>query len=123
MFHTFLKHHMKMYASFCLSKAEKADLDMGETLVGSCHSVEVPLVNNGSCPVSFCLSVQETLKENCPSSDSEAGQSGNCFCGLPHHCFILSVMFITSVNLHVHLIFWSGRRLHTGRLILSHVAI
>ncbi|KAM4558144.1 cilia- and flagella-associated protein 65 isoform 2-T2 [Odontesthes bonariensis] len=56
-------------------EAEKADLDMGETLVGSCYSVEVPLVNNSPCPVSFCLSVQETLQENHPSSDSEAGQS------------------------------------------------
>uniref|UniRef100_A0A3P8SQ41 Si:ch1073-349o24.2 n=1 Tax=Amphiprion percula TaxID=161767 RepID=A0A3P8SQ41_AMPPE len=44
-------------------EAEKAVTDIGEILVGSCHSFEVPLVNNSPCPVSFCLIVQETLCE------------------------------------------------------------
>ncbi|KAM7380772.1 hypothetical protein PAMP_004045 [Pampus punctatissimus] len=42
-------------------EAERAVLDVGETLVGSYRSVEVPLVNNSPCPVSFCLSVQQKL--------------------------------------------------------------
>ncbi|XP_051260176.1 cilia- and flagella-associated protein 65 isoform X3 [Dicentrarchus labrax] len=44
-------------------EAEKAVLDVGEILVGSCRSIEVPLVNNSPCPVSFCLSVQQKLVE------------------------------------------------------------
>ncbi|XP_035860503.1 cilia- and flagella-associated protein 65 isoform X3 [Sander lucioperca] len=42
-------------------EAEKAVLDVGETLVGSYRSIQVPLVNNSPCPVSFCLSVQQIL--------------------------------------------------------------
>nr|XP_043871592.1 cilia- and flagella-associated protein 65 isoform X2 [Solea senegalensis] len=42
-------------------KAEKAVLDAEEILVGSYQSVEIPLVNNSPCAVSFCLSVQQTL--------------------------------------------------------------
>ncbi|XP_071368292.1 cilia- and flagella-associated protein 65 [Centroberyx affinis] len=42
-------------------EAENAVLDLGELLVGSCRSIEVPLVNNSLCPVSFSLSVQQTL--------------------------------------------------------------
>ncbi|KAK5861375.1 hypothetical protein PBY51_022778 [Eleginops maclovinus] len=44
-------------------EAEKAVLDVGETLVGSYRSIQVPLVNNSPCTVSFCLSVQQTLLE------------------------------------------------------------
>ncbi|XP_068557648.1 cilia- and flagella-associated protein 65 [Cebidichthys violaceus] len=42
-------------------EAEKAVLDVGEILVGSCRAIQVPLVNNSPCPVSYCLSVQQTL--------------------------------------------------------------
>ncbi|XP_040912258.1 cilia- and flagella-associated protein 65 [Toxotes jaculatrix] len=42
-------------------EAGKAVLDIEETLVGSYRSVEVPLVNNSPCPVSFRLSVQQIL--------------------------------------------------------------
>ncbi|XP_054471804.1 cilia- and flagella-associated protein 65 [Anoplopoma fimbria] len=42
-------------------EAEKAVLDVGEILVGSCRAIQVPLVNNSPCPVSFCLSVQQIL--------------------------------------------------------------
>ncbi|CAG5865404.1 unnamed protein product [Menidia menidia] len=61
-------------------EAENAVLDMGDTLVGSCHSVEVPLVNNSPCPVSFCLSVQHVLTGNHPSYDSEPEQSDLQLC-------------------------------------------
>ncbi|KAM3861924.1 LOW QUALITY PROTEIN: cilia- and flagella-associated protein 65 [Diretmus argenteus] len=42
-------------------EAEKAVLELGEILVGSCRSVEIPLVNRSLCAVSFCLSVRQTL--------------------------------------------------------------
>ncbi|XP_029968198.1 cilia- and flagella-associated protein 65 [Salarias fasciatus] len=42
-------------------EAEKALLDVGEILVGSCRLIEVPLLNNSPCPVSFLLSVKQTL--------------------------------------------------------------
>ncbi|XP_071348758.1 cilia- and flagella-associated protein 65 isoform X2 [Trachinotus anak] len=42
-------------------EAEKAVLDLEETLVGSYRSIEIPLVNNSPCSVSFHLSVQQIL--------------------------------------------------------------
>ncbi|XP_040004712.1 cilia- and flagella-associated protein 65 isoform X2 [Xiphias gladius] len=42
-------------------EAEKTVLDVDDTLVGSYRSIEVPLVNNSPCSVSFCLSVQQIL--------------------------------------------------------------
>ncbi|XP_067459268.1 cilia- and flagella-associated protein 65 [Thunnus thynnus] len=42
-------------------KAERAVVDVGEILVGSYRSIEIPLVNNSPCPVTFCLSVQQIL--------------------------------------------------------------
>lgn len=36
-------------------------MDVGEIVVGGYRSVELPLVNQGSCSVSFCLSVKETV--------------------------------------------------------------
>ncbi|KAL6100579.1 cfap65 [Pungitius sinensis] len=44
-----------------LIEAEKAVVDVGDILVGSCRAIQVPLVNNSPCPVSFCLSVQQML--------------------------------------------------------------
>ncbi|XP_045910743.1 cilia- and flagella-associated protein 65 isoform X2 [Micropterus dolomieu] len=52
-------------------EAEKAVLDVGETLVGSYRSIQVPLVNNSPCPISFCLSVQQTLPDEGPIYDPE----------------------------------------------------
>ncbi|XP_042168529.1 cilia- and flagella-associated protein 65-like [Oncorhynchus tshawytscha] len=42
-------------------QAEHGVLNLGEVLVGDCRSFEVPLINNGSCSVSFCLAVQQSL--------------------------------------------------------------
>lgn len=44
---------------------------MGESLVGSCRSFNIPIVNNCSCPISFHLSVQ--LEENPPDSEDNSG--------------------------------------------------
>ncbi len=62
-------------------QAEKAVLDVGETLVGSYRSIEVPLVNNSPCPVSFCLSVQQALLDEEPIYDPETVPSGILICG------------------------------------------
>ncbi|XP_044073745.1 cilia- and flagella-associated protein 65 isoform X2 [Siniperca chuatsi] len=52
-------------------EAENAVLDVGETLVGSYRSIQVPLVNNSPCPISFCLSVQQRLLDERPIYDPE----------------------------------------------------
>ncbi|XP_041663704.1 cilia- and flagella-associated protein 65 [Cheilinus undulatus] len=53
-------------------KAEKDVLDVGEILVGGYRSFEVPLVNRSPCPVSFCLSVQQTLLDEEPIHDPQS---------------------------------------------------
>ncbi|XP_036966082.1 cilia- and flagella-associated protein 65 isoform X1 [Acanthopagrus latus] len=59
----FIEVRLKLVCMFVSSvfQAEKTVLDLGEILVGSYRSIEVPLVNKSPCPVSFCLSVQQTL--------------------------------------------------------------
>lgn len=53
-------------------------LDVGETLVGSCRTVEIPVVNKSPCPVSFSLSVQQILLDD--EHHSAAQPSGISFC-------------------------------------------
>ncbi|KAM3608146.1 uncharacterized protein V6R79_020059 [Siganus canaliculatus] len=50
-------------------KAEKAVLDVGDILVGSCRSIEIPLLNNSLCPVSCSFSVQQRLLHDDPAFD------------------------------------------------------
>nr|XP_019945243.1 PREDICTED: cilia- and flagella-associated protein 65 [Paralichthys olivaceus] len=52
-------------------EAEKAILDVEDTLVGNNQSIEIPLVNNSPCSVSFHLSVQQTLLDEELVSDPE----------------------------------------------------
>ncbi|KAI4873066.1 hypothetical protein NFI96_025495 [Prochilodus magdalenae] len=42
-------------------QAECAVLDLGEVLVGSCKSFEVPLINSGSCTITFSLTVLQSI--------------------------------------------------------------
>ncbi|XP_056611820.1 cilia- and flagella-associated protein 65 isoform X1 [Triplophysa dalaica] len=42
-------------------EAEHPIIDLGEVLVGSCKSFDVPLLNNSSCAFSYCLSAQQTI--------------------------------------------------------------
>lgn len=53
---------------------------MGETLVGSCRTVEIPVVNKSPCPVSFSISVQQILLDDEHHSDSAAQPSGISLC-------------------------------------------
>lgn len=70
--------------SACLfpPQAGQALLDVGEILVGSYRSVDVPLVNKSPCSVSFCLSVQQRLLDEDPTYDPESVPSGTLFCNL-----------------------------------------
>ncbi|XP_037646659.1 cilia- and flagella-associated protein 65 isoform X1 [Sebastes umbrosus] len=52
-------------------EAEKAVVDVGETLVGSYRSIQLPLVNNSPCSVSFSLSVQQILLDEELTYDPE----------------------------------------------------
>ncbi|XP_008291748.1 coiled-coil domain-containing protein 108, partial [Stegastes partitus] len=56
-------------------EAEEAVLDVGEILVGSYRSFEVPLVNNSPCPVSFCLTVQQMLLDDGLAHDPQTVHS------------------------------------------------
>lgn len=58
-------------------QAERALLDVEETLVGSYRSIDVPLVNNSPCAVSFSLSVQQRLLDEQLSHDPKPEPSGN----------------------------------------------
>lgn len=86
-------------------QAEKALLDVGEILVGSYRSIEVPLVNKSPCSVSFCLSVQQRLLDEDPFYDPETVPSGTLFCDLLSghftydvDCLILACAFVSRVN-------------------------
>lgn len=70
--------------SACLlpPQAKKAVLDLKDTLVGSYRSIEIPLVNNSPCPVSFHLSVQQILQDKEHIYDPETEPSGKFFCGI-----------------------------------------
>lgn len=48
---------------FGFLQAEKSLVDVGQIVVGGYRSVELPLVNQSPCSVSFCLSVKETILE------------------------------------------------------------
>lgn len=80
-------------------QAEKAVLDVGETLVGGYRSIEVPLVNNSPCPVSFCLSVQQTILDEEPIYDPETVPIGTVFSFVAFFVVILCICmpFISSL--------------------------
>lgn len=59
-------------------QAENAVVDVGEMLIGSYRSIEIPVVNNSPCPVSFCLSVQQKLLLE-ELSDPQSEPSGILF--------------------------------------------
>ncbi|XP_061081714.1 cilia- and flagella-associated protein 65 [Conger conger] len=42
-------------------QAEQAVTDLGQLLAGSCQSCDLPLVNNGPCPLSFSLEVKQCI--------------------------------------------------------------
>lgn len=63
-------------ASLFPPQAEKAVVDVGETLVGSYRSIQLPLVNNSPCSVSFSLSVQQILLDEELTYDPETEPHG-----------------------------------------------
>lgn len=74
------------------SQAEKAVMDFGETLVGSYRSIEIPLVNNSPCPVTFCLSVEQRLLEDDVIYDPETEPSG-----IPLCCIFACFMYVECI--------------------------
>ncbi|KAG9271575.1 cilia- and flagella-associated protein 65 isoform X1 [Astyanax mexicanus] len=42
-------------------EADRSVLDLGEVLVGGCKSFEIPLMNNGSCAISFSLTALQSI--------------------------------------------------------------
>ncbi|KAM4731000.1 cilia- and flagella-associated protein 65 [Anableps anableps] len=71
-------------------EAVKEVLDVGETLVGSYRSVEIPIMNNSPCPISFQVSVQRMLKENPPDSADNSVLHLDCETGtVPSHSTVL----------------------------------
>ncbi|XP_054888132.1 cilia- and flagella-associated protein 65 isoform X2 [Poeciliopsis prolifica] len=63
----------------CTIEAEKELLDIGESLVGTCQSVNIPIMNNCSCPISFHLSLQQV--ENPPDSEDNSALQLDCEIG------------------------------------------
>lgn len=67
-------------------QAEKARVDVGEIVVGGYRSVELPLVNQSPCSVSFCLSVKETVLDKDLAIDSRIMPSGIFCCNFSNNC-------------------------------------
>lgn len=83
-------------------QTEKAVLDVGDILVGSCQLIEIPLVNNSSCPISVHLSVEQKKTDVHSFYDSEEDQSGNYFSDLSVNIYILGAAFCTFVKMYLH---------------------
>lgn len=71
-----------MYVNMNLfsSQAEKAIVDVGEIVVGGDRSVELLLVNQSPCSVSFCLSVKETVLDRDLDMNFETMPKGTFCC-------------------------------------------
>lgn len=82
-------------------QAEKALLDVGEILVGSYRSIEVPLVNKSPCSVSFHLSVQEILLDEDPVYDSETVPSGTDLLSIHFTCDAEYLMYLIEPVLEI----------------------
>lgn len=71
-----------MFACLFPPQAKKGVLDLEDVLVGSYRSIEIPLVNNSPCTVTFHLSVQQILQDEELLYDPETETSGKFFCGI-----------------------------------------
>lgn len=61
-------------------------MDVGEIVVGRYRSVELPLVNQSPCSVSFGLSVKETILDKDLAIDPRDMPNGICCCNLSNNC-------------------------------------
>lgn len=68
------------------SQADKAIVDVGEIVVGGDRSVELLLVNQSPCSVSFCLSVKETVLDKYLDIDMKTMPKGNFCCDFKNNC-------------------------------------
>ncbi|XP_015251819.1 PREDICTED: coiled-coil domain-containing protein 108 [Cyprinodon variegatus] len=78
-------------ASAVSIEAVKEVLDVGEILVGSCHLVDIPIVNKSPCPIYFRLSVQQMLREHLPNFEDNSALQLDCETGTiaSHSTFFL----------------------------------
>lgn len=67
-------------------QAEKAFLDIGEIVVGGYRSVELSLVNQSPCSVSFCLSVTETVLDKIFAAGPKTMPNGTFCCYFLNDC-------------------------------------
>lgn len=71
---------------FVFFQAEKSLVDVGEIVVGGYRSVELPLVNQSPCSVSFCLSVKETILDKDLAVEPRIMPNGTFCCSLLNNC-------------------------------------
>ncbi|KAJ8253006.1 hypothetical protein GJAV_G00208100 [Gymnothorax javanicus] len=58
-------------ASTGFMQAEQEVINLGQLLAGSCQSCDLPLVNNGPCPLSFSLEVKQCIVGPGQEADSD----------------------------------------------------
>lgn len=75
-------------------QAEKALVDVGEIVVGGYRSVELPLVNQSPCSVSFCLSGKETVLDKDVAIDSRLLPNGIFCCNFLNNCTVQLHFFL-----------------------------
>lgn len=81
-------------------QAEKAFLDIGEIVAGGYQSVELSLVNQSPCSVSFCLSVTETvLDKNFAAGPKTVPNGTFCFYFLNDCTCCLESIFFNYMHL------------------------
>ena len=61
---------------FSSAQVENRVLELGEVLVGGYRSFEIPLVNNGTCAVSFSLSVKQNQLDPGPAHNTSSEHNG-----------------------------------------------
>lgn len=92
---------------FVFFQAEKAIVDVGEIVVGGYRSVELPLVNQSPCSVSFCLSVKETVLDKDLAIDSRITPNGTLCCNFLNNWtgrvtiffFFISAITVNCINI------------------------
>ncbi|KAM9364881.1 cilia- and flagella-associated protein 65 [Pholidichthys leucotaenia] len=71
-------------------EVETPVLDLGKILVGSCQSVDIPLINNSPSAVSFVLSVTQTLfDDGPPTAEQNALRLDSDRGSIPSYCTML----------------------------------
>lgn len=84
---------------FVFFQAAKALVDVGEIVVGQYRSVELPLVNQSPCSVSFALSVKETVLDKDLANETRNMPNGIFCCNFSNNCTSAITKFFFFVNI------------------------